>query len=245
MRSYSGKVFCWREHWKRLLESAHALGQIFVFSEGDARKWIARLIQESGFRDSVLRFSVHWEPSASLGVSGAIVLMFREFKAYPEEIYRKGVTLRTGVPRRWNLKAQDSRIKVSQYTNGVLAVLDHLGTKARELIFLNQDGYVAEGSVSNLFIVNGKRILTPCVGSGILKGVTHDVVIGLARRRGWQVTETFLTRHEIYTAEECFMTNTSSEVLPVVEVDGRSIGNGKPGPVAKILRSDFKKAVGR
>ena len=201
------------------------------------------MIRESGFPDSVLRLSVHWDPSTPLGVAGVVLFIIRKFKSYPEEIYRKGVALKSAVPRRWSLKAQDSRIKASQYVNGVLAALDQTSSAAREMVFLSQDGYVAEGSVSNIFIVKGKRVLTPCVGSGILKGVTRDVVIELAKKRGFEVAETFLTRHEIYAADECFMTNTSSEVLPVVNVDGRGIGSGRPGAAAKILRRDFKKAV--
>ena len=198
--------------------------------------------------DSILRLSVHWDNSLTDDVrcaSGAVVFIVRKFKSYPERIYRRGVSLTTAVPKRWHLKAQDSRIKASQYVPGVLAVLDNLQHSGRELIFLNQDGMAAEGAVSNIFIVRGKRVLTPCAGSGILRGVTRDTVIGLAAKRGFHVQETFLTRHEIYTAGECFMTNTSSEILPVVSVDERKIGTGKPGPVAKVLRDDFKKAVCR
>jgi branched-chain amino acid aminotransferase len=232
-------VFHFEQHWQRLAESAQGLDFSLPFTQEQCRYWTLQMIQRSSWPDAILRLSVHWLNNGS----GAIVFMLRPFKAYPAALYKKGVTLASAVPRRWSVKAQDSRLKASQYTNGVLAVLDNLGSDTRELIFLNQDGYVAEGSVSNIFIVKGKQLLTPCAASGILKGVTRDVVIALAKKRGLKVSETFLTRHEIYTAQECFMTNTSSEVLPVVRVDARTIGDGKPGPVARNLRNDFYRSL--
>ena len=128
---------------------------------------------------------------------------------------------------------------------GILALIDRMNNGFHELVFLNQNGLVAEGTTSNIFIVKEKRILTPSIGSGILRGVTRDVVIGLAVQRGLEIRETQLTRHEFYSAEECFLTNTSSEILPVVCFDGRTIGNGAPGPVTELLRRDFKKALKR
>ena len=110
-----------------------------------------------------------------------------------------------------------------------------------EFLFFGPEGTLAEGTVSNVFIVKRKCLLTPSVASGILKGVTRDLVLSLAKERGWPVAETPLTRHDLYTADECFLTNTSSEVLPVVAVDGRSIGDGRPGPLTRALRRDFKK----
>lgn len=127
--------------------------------------------------------------------------------------------------------------------NGVLAELGKGDDPPHEFIFLNEAGYVAEGSVSNLFIVKAKRILTPAVSSGILRGVTRGAVIALAQKSRIPVTETFLTRHDIYGADECFIANTSSEVLPAVQVDGRRIGEGKPGEITKILAQGFKKLV--
>ena len=146
--------------------------------------------------------------------------------------------------------------------SGVLAALDGRRPAPHEFIFMNEAGVVAEGSVSNLFIVNhaldtrlrisqvkggvkAKRLLTPAARSGILRGVTRGTVIDLAKKRGLSVAETLLTRHDIYSAEECFMANTSSEVLPVVSVDGRDIAAGKPGVITQTLAQDFKKYVHR
>ena len=184
----------------------------------------------------MLRVSIHWDRQGG----GTLLAMAREFKSHPAEWYERGVELKTSVMRRSDLKADDTRIKCSQYVGGVLGLLDEGGPKAHELVFLGPSGSVAEGTVSNLFIVKEKRILTPAVASGILSGVTRAFVIGLCRRRSFEVAETFLTRHEIYNADECFMTNTSSEILPVAKLDGRVIGSGRPGLVTEILQKDFK-----
>ena len=146
----------------------------------------------------------------------------------------------TTAVRRWTLRAQDSQIKSSAFVGGVMAFLEQGSSTAQELIFLNQEGNVSEGTISNIFIVREKRLLTPAAGSGILRGVTRGIVMDLARKRGMEVKETFFSRHDIYSAEECFMTNTSSEVLPVVSVDRRKIADGRPGSVTKILAVDFK-----
>ncbi len=177
-----------------------------------------------------------------------VVAIVRSFVSYPRGIYEKGVELKTAVHRRWTLRAQDPQIKSSQYLSGVLACLDSSRPLPPEIIFLGQDQCVAEGTVSNLFVVNpaparrggAKTVLTPPAGSGILRGVTREVVMDLARRLGFQVVERPLTRHEVYSAEECFITNTSSEVLPVVAFDRRRIGSGVPGPVTRKILNGFR-----
>jgi branched-chain amino acid aminotransferase len=258
LRVYQKKIFHFREHFKRLSESCLAIGKSIPFSENELHYWLDKVIVESGFDGALLRASLHW-PDKGPGMAVALV---REFEEYPRRWYENGVEMNTTVSRRWTLKAQDPQIKASQFVSGVLAVLDQKNPAplrsragkygsgsqkggAYELLFLGQGGTVAEGSVSNVFIIKSKCVLTPSVASGILKGVTRSVVIDLAGKKGLEITETCLTRHDIYTADECFMTNTSSEVLPVVRVDGREIGNGKPGAVTRLLAGEFKKEIKR
>ncbi len=242
LRVYHGKFFKLSAHLKRLLESCLAFQRTLPFKGVELESWLKATLKESRIKDAMFRVSVHWAQSSA---EGRLVALIRPFKAYPQEIYDKGVTLKTTTSRRWTLRAQDPQIKSSQYVPGVLSEVDRSENEAdiREFIFLDQSGFVAEGTVSNLFIVKGKRVLTPATGSGILRGISRGMVIEIAQKFGFEVVETFLTRHEIYSADECFMTNTSSEVLPVVNVDERVIGTGKPGPVSKILRKKFKKAV--
>lgn len=201
-------------------------------------RWLRDSIRQSGFLDATLRVSVHWRKQGD----GELLLFVREFKSHPRVWYETGVALRTAVGRRPALRAQNSQVKASQYVCGVLATLDE-GGSAHELLFLGPLGTVAEGTVSNIFIFKEKCLLTPSVGSGILKGVTRGFVMNLARKRHWVVLERPLSRHELYTAEECFITNTSSEILPVVRLDERVIGSGHPGPVTKSLAEDFRKSA--
>ncbi len=236
LRAYRGRFFNLEKHWQRLGWSCEGLGAALPLPSAEMEAWVYSVLEESGWPDAIVRVSVHWlEPG-----EGELVAMAREFKSHPAEWYERGVEMKTSVMRRSELKADDSKIKCSQYAAGVLAMLEECGPKAHELLFLGPTGTVAEGTVSNLFAVKEKRILTPSAASGILSGVTRGYVIDLCRKRGFEVLETGLTRHEIYNADECFITNTSSEVLPVVKLDGRRIGTGAPGPVTKILKADFK-----
>ena len=237
VRAYGGVFFHLAEHWQRLEESCAGLGQHLPLEADAMSAWIDEVLQASGYSDAMVRVSIHWDREGE----GVIAALVREFKSYPKEWYQAGVAMKTAVLRRPSLKADNPQIKCSQYAGGVLATLDESGQKAHELLFLGDGGYIAEGTVSNLFIIKKKRVLTPSVGSGILSGVTRAFVIELCRQRGLEVLETFFTRHEIYNADECFMTNTSSEILPVVKLDGRLIGPGLPGPVTKILADDFQR----
>ena len=242
LRVYAGRPFRLEEHCARLGQSCAAIGKALPCAPAELGRWLKEAVRESGFRGAIARLSVHWAASART----ALTAVLREFSGYPPSLYREGVVLKTTAQRRWTLKAQDPRIKASQFVGGVLAFLEASGPRPHEFVFLNSAGTVAEGSVSNLFIVAGaKRLLTPSVSSGILRGVTRDVLIAVAKKKGFQVLETVLTRHEIYSAKECFMTNTSSEVLPVVRVDERVIGQGAPGPVTRRLAAEFKKEVYR
>jgi branched-chain amino acid aminotransferase len=235
LRAYGGEFFHAPEHLRRLEESCRGMGRVLPAKSQEIILWLEEALRESGCLDAILRFSIHWKNLEE----GEWVAMVREFKSHPAEWHQKGVELKTAVSRRWGLRSQDSQIKASSFVTGVMAYLDQPDA-AHEFIFLGQGGTLAEGTVSNIFVAREKRLLTPSVASGILRGVTRGVVIDLARARGLEVVETFLTRHEIYSAAECFMTNTSSEILPVVKVDGRVIGNGAPGFWTVKLASDFK-----
>lgn len=240
LRAYGGRIFRAGEHVDRLWESCAALGRPLPFPKERMLRWIEAALAESGFRDALLRVSVHWDANGQ----GQAVAIIRHFTAYAEEIYKKGVEIRTAAGRRWTLRAQDPQIKSSQYVPGVLASLDLRGPAPRELLFLNPDQWVAEGAVSNLFIVSPeKTVLTPPASSGILRGVTREVVIAIAAETGTAVIENAFTRHDIYSASECFITNTSSEVLPVVLCDGRRIGAGVPGPVTRDILERFRECV--
>ncbi len=236
LRAYQGRLFGLEGHLRRLGESCRALGKSLPVLEKEIQDWCRESLAESGWTDAIFRLSVHWENERK----GRLVAILKAFEPYPESFYERGIQVRTAVQRRWTLKAQDPQMKTSQFMSGVLAVLDRGHNEANELIFLSQIGAVTEGTVSNIFIFKEKRLLTPSVSSGILRGVTRGAVIELAKKRGWESTETCLTRHDLYNAEECFLTSTLTEILPVVWIDGRRIGAGKPGPVTTTLLADFR-----
>ena len=236
MRAYRGRIFCLERHTDRLFGSLRALGQEPNFFKKEIEGWVESSLKESKFSEAMVRLSVHGEPS---GKSRWVVIV-REFKPYPKEWFEKGIELRTATRLKSSVKAQDSKIKCSEYAGSILAHLDAAARPGGEFVFLNQNLTVSECAVSNIFIVRAKTLLTPAPASGILEGVTRSAVIELAGKEDIEVRETFLTRHEVYTAEECFITNTSFEILPVSGMDGRKINGGTPGPVTRKLMAGFK-----
>ncbi len=237
MRAYGGRVFHLDAHLERLEESCRGLARRLPAGRHELSAWTRAVLAESGEADAVIRLSVHWE------CSGLYVWMLRPFVGHPAAWYETGVAVRTGTPRRPSPRAQEAQVKASQFVAGVLAHLDKSGPEPHEILFLNDAGTLAEGTVSNVFVVKKKRLLTPPAASGILRGVTRGTVIEIAREEGFPLVEIPLTRHDVYSADECFMTNTSSEILPVVSADARRIGDGRPGPVTSALARAFKRKV--
>jgi branched-chain amino acid aminotransferase len=240
LRAYGGRLFRADEHLRRLNETCRGLARPLPVPAGQARGWLEESLKAGGWREALLRVSVHWTGEAS----GILAVIVRRFAEHPRALYEHGADVVTAVPRRASPRAQEPLLKCNQFVTGVLARVDDPSRgAARETLLLGPAGDVAEGSVSNIFAVKAKRLLTPSAASGILRGVTRDLVIALARRRRLDPLETRLTRHELYAADECFLTNTSSEVMPVTAVDGRRIGGGRPGPVTRLLAADFKATV--
>ncbi|MCG3175774.1 MAG: Branched-chain-amino-acid aminotransferase [Candidatus Omnitrophica bacterium] len=189
---------------------------------------------ESGYTEALARVALHWDREGGCSVS----LILRPYAGAAPERLERGVELMTVAGRRGPAHGQDWRLKASDYVSGVLAHLDTEamdGAPGPERLFLTPEGYVSETTVANVFIVKGKRLLTPMPGSGILVGVTRSAVLETAPLLGLEPVETLLTRHDLYTADECFLTSASCEALPVVRVDGRTIGSGRPGPLTRQL----------
>ena len=159
LRAYNGLIFSWEKHFERLGGSCRALNEALPLKERELRDWLVSSLKESGHKDASLRVAVHWDGRGG----GRLVLFIRPFLSHPPAWYEEGVALRTAVSRRWTLKAQDPQVKASQYVSGVLAFLDKGALEAHELLFFGAGGTVAEGTVSNIFIVKGKRLLTPSV----------------------------------------------------------------------------------
>ncbi len=244
IRSYGGKVFRLAEHLDRLWESAKAIWLQIPLSKEDMTKAIEDTLAVNGIADGYIRVVVT-RGVGSLGLDPnrcsdpQVIIIADRISLYPEELYQKGLKIVTVSVMRNHSAALSPRIKSLNYLNNILAKIEGLQAGCIEALMLNHKGEVAECTGDNIFLVRKKRLLTPPQDAGILEGITRDAVIGLAREMGIEVLEVPLTKHDIYIADECFLTGSAAEVVPVVTVDCRTIGEGVPGPVTRELMSRF------
>jgi len=246
IRAYKGKVFKLNEHIQRLFNSAKAISLKIPLSQEKLKEKILEALRRNKLQDAYIRVVVS-RGEGDLGLDPAkclspqLVIITDEISIYPEKLYEKGLEVVTSSIRRNNPSALDPRIKSLNYLNNILAKLEATSKGAPEAIMLNEDGYVAECTGDNLFIVEKGVLVTPPIWVGILKGITRDVVIELAKKEGIPVEEKVFTLFSVYTSDECFLTGTAAEVIPVTRVDGRVIGNGKVGPITRMLITKFRK----
>jgi len=254
IRGYHGKVFRLKAHVDRLYDSAKAIWLEIPISREQMGKQIEECVKTNNLRDCYIR-AVVTRGKGDLGLDprkcpkATIIIIADTISLYPKEFYDKGldvITAATPISHRENL---NPRIKSLNYLAHILAKVEGIQAGVHEVVMLDHEGYVAECSGDNIFIVkgpdrhsNGKPVVkTPPANAGILKGITRDVAIELAEKAGYVVREETLTRYDLYTADEMFLTGTGAEIIAVVKMDGRSIGTGKPGPVTADLRSRFHK----
>jgi branched-chain amino acid aminotransferase len=248
IRVYGGKIFKLADHLDRLYDSAHAIWLTIPMSKEEMAQVTEEAVRRSGIAEAYVRHVV----SRGVGDLGldprkcprpSVIIIVDTIKLWPEEVYETGlkvVTAGTPIPQRESLSP---RVKSLNYLPHILAKIEGVQAGADEVLMLDSQGHVAEGSGQNIFVVKDRRITTPPVYAGILKGVTRDVVIDLARGAGYDVQESMLNRYDVYTADEAFFTGTASEVVAIRQVDGRLIGLGKSGPVTRDLRARFQALV--
>jgi branched-chain amino acid aminotransferase len=248
IRAYSGRVFRLTKHVERLYESARSIHLEIPISREAMAKAIVDTVAVNGLSDAYVR-AVVTRGSGSLGLDPRkttdpqIIIIADAISLYPAELYEHGLKIITAGTQRNHPSALNPRIKSLNYLNNILAKIEGTNAGCLEALMLNHKGEVAECTGDNIFIVRRGQLLTPGIDSGILEGITRDAVIELARAAGITVVERSMDRHDIYTADECFLTGTAAEVIPVVECDGRSIGQGKPGPVTLDLLRRFHTLV--
>ncbi|MGI9429710.1 MAG: branched-chain-amino-acid transaminase [Bythopirellula sp.] len=246
LRSYSGKVFRLQEHVRRLYESAKAICLEIPMSEADMCGAINETVAANGIDDGYIRTLVT-RGAGTLGLdpnrcsNPQIVVIADAISLYPEELYRNGLEIITASTIRNHPAALSPRIKSLNYLNNILAKIEGLQAGCIEALMLNHKGEVAECTGDNIFLVRNGVLMTPPMDAGILGGITRDAVIELAQAAGIEVLKVSLTRHDVFVADECFLTGTAAEVIPVVKVDDRIIGQGKPGPVTLDLTERFHK----
>jgi branched-chain amino acid aminotransferase len=240
IRAYHGRVFKLREHIDRLFYSAKAILLTIPMAHADLVKAVVESCRRNKIRDGYIRLVVT-RGVGTLGLNPnrcknpSVIVIADKIQLYPPEMYEKGMDIIT-VPTVRNLhSALNPAIKSLNYLNNILAKIEANNGGCEEAIMLNAEGFVAECTGDNLFIVKGNQLLTPPLSAGALYGITRGVVIELAKELGLIVSEPNLTRYDLFNAEECFLTGTGAEIVPVVKIDGRLIGEGKPGPMTRQL----------
>ena len=245
IRFYNDRVFRLDEHIDRLWGSARAIALEIPMSKSELVAATLETIRQNDLHDGYIRLIVT-RGTGSLGLSPdscrrpSVIIIAATIALYPEDLYHKGLTMVTCSTRRTSPAALSPRIKSLNYLNNILAKLEAQNAGAGEGLMLNEQGYVAECTGDNIFIVRNGQMATPHLNSGILEGVTRDVVFELAVKLQIHTKECELTKYDIYTAEECFLTGTAAEVIPAVQLDGRLIGNGQPGPVTLKFIESFR-----
>jgi len=248
MRAYEGRIFRLEQHLDRLFESARYLMLEIPLSRDELRAAILETVRRCGLRDAYIR------PVISRGVGdlgldprkcrrATVVIIVDTIQLYPKEAYERGLRAITATTRKVRPDALSPQAKTLNYLNNIMARLEANQAGVEEAIMLTADGYVCECSADNLFIVRAGAVWTPPAYLGILKGITRGAIIELAAKIGVPLAEQVFTLHDVYTADECFLSGTGAELGPVVEVDARPIGTGRPGPLsARFLRA-FRELV--
>jgi branched-chain amino acid aminotransferase len=244
IRVYSGRIFELDAHINRLYESAKAIRLAISISQGDLAGAVRQTVEANEITDGYIRLVVT-RGVGTLGLNpfvcerSCIFIIADSIQLYPEELYEKGMKVISATTVRNHPLAIPPQAKSLNYLNNILAKIEALDGNVPEAVMYNHEGYVAEATGDNVFIVKGGVILTPPDEAGALGGITRSIVIKLAKEQGLQVVEKNLTRFDLYVADEFFLTGTAAEVIGIVEIDGRAVGDGRPGPITGLLRKKF------
>lgn len=245
IRAYNGRVFKLEEHVRRLYESAHSIMLKIPYSQEEMIKAVVDTVNANKLTDAYIRLVVS-RGVGDLGLDprkckeAQVVIIADKIVLYPEELYDEGLTVITVATRRNIADALDPKLKSLNYLNNIHAKIEANRAGVLEALMTNSQGYISEGTGDNIFIYRKGKLITPPPYLGILEGITREAVIELAQEEGIPLQEAPFTRHDVYVADECFLTGTAAEVIPVIEADMRTIGTGKPGPVTRTLMEKFR-----
>jgi len=245
IRAYSGNVFRLDEHLTRLYDSAKSIMLTIPYTKEEMSNIVTETLRKNKLTDGYVRLVVS-RGVGDLGLSpftcekATVIVIAEPLSIFPKELYETGLEIITVATRRNRSDVLNPMVKSLNYLNNVLVKIEANLAGVPEALMLNDQGYVAEGSADNIFIIRDKKILTPPGHVGALVGITRNAIIDIASAKGYEVEEAVFTRHDVYTADEVFLTGTAAEVIAVKKVDGRIIGDGKPGSITKDLLESFR-----
>ncbi|MBI2439916.1 MAG: branched-chain-amino-acid transaminase [Lentisphaerae bacterium] len=244
IRVYNGRVFMLWAHIERLYRSAQAIALKIPLSKPALTAAVIRTCRANNIRDGYVRLVVT-RGVGTLGLNPftcrkpGVIVIAAKIQLYPPKLYAQGLRVVTAGTLRNHTEAISPNIKSLNYLNNILAKIEAINAGVEEVIMLNPQGFVAEASGDNIFIIRGNELLTPPISCGTLEGITRNVVMELARQNGLDVREAVLTRYDLYNADEMFLTGTAAEIISVIEMDARAIGRGKPGAKTMELGARF------
>jgi branched-chain amino acid aminotransferase len=248
IRFYNGRVFRLEEHHDRLWDSARSICLEIPMSKEEMTEALLETIRQNDMRDGYIR-QIVTRGVGNLGLNPvqckrpSVIIIAAPIALYPEEAYRSGLTIVTCATRRAGAAVLNPAVKSLNYLNNVMARIEANLAGADEALMLNDAGNIAECTADNVFIIKKGRIFTPPISAGALRGITRAVVFEIAAELGIEITETDITRHDVFVADECFLTGTAAEVIPVIKADGRVIGTGKPGAISTRMIARFRELV--
>ena len=245
IRFYNGRVFRLEEHFDRLWDSARSICLEIPISVREMTNALLETIRRNGLHDGYIRLVVT-RGVGNLGLNPvqckrpSVIIIVSTIALYSEAVYQKGLTVVTVPTRRMGAATLNPAVKSLNYLNNVLARIEANLSGADEALMLNEAGNVAECTADNVFIIKRGQIFTPPITAGALRGITRSVVFEIAAEVGVKISETDITRHDVFIADECFLTGTAAELIPVINADGRTIGTGKPGPISARMIARFR-----
>lgn len=248
IRIYDGVIFRLDEHLVRLYESAKSILLTIPLTFDEMADAIVETVRANHLQSGYIRVVVS-RGEGDLGLDprscprANVVVIADTVRLFPQELYDHGLRIVTVPTQRNSPAALNPQIKSLNYLNSVLVKMEAANSGVLEALTVNAQGYVCEGSGDNVFIVKRRKVYTPPIYLGALDGITRRAIMDVCEKLELPLSETPFTRHDVYVADECFLTGTAAEVIPVIEVDGREIGNGKPGPITQQLLKEFRKIV--
>jgi len=246
IRAYNGYVFKLKEHIDRLYASARTIMLNIPMTKEELSRAVVETLKRNSLKDAYIRLIVT-RGEGDLGLDPrkckkpTVIIIAGGITLLPKEVCERGIKTIISWVRRDPVDATSHEVKSLNYLNSILAKLEANNYNADEAILLTKDGYVCEGTAENIFLVKSGEILTPPTFTGALLGITRQVIVEIAEKMGLRIREKLITVHELFNADEIFFTGTGAEIIPVVEVNGRVIGEGRPGRITCFIREEFKR----